>query len=350
MSNFTVDACKLSSLASQIFLKKGLSEQAADLMAASLVEANLRGVASHGVVRIGNYVSRINNGGTNPNANIRIIEDTPISALLDGDNGLGAIVATKAVKIARDKAENTGFGCVVVRKSNHYGAAAYWAEHLAGDDMIGFSCTNVEALMVPTGAKKMAIGNNPFSVVVPAGKHPCICADMATSEISYGKILDFRLKNQPLADGWAVDKEGLPTKDPFAAEYLLPFGAHKGYSLAVVLEIFSSLLSGGDFGSRINSMYGQTDKPNNLSHCFIAMKINAFRNVDEFKADVDAFIDYLHQTPAVEGRRVLLPGEIEHNRKSASQREGIELPENLVKELTEIANSLGITDADHYFC
>ncbi|MPN20303.1 putative oxidoreductase YjmC [bioreactor metagenome] len=195
----------------------------------------------------------------------------------------------------------------------------------------------------------MAIGNNPFSVVVPACKHKSICADMATSMVALGKVLDYRLKNQPLPDGWAIDENGTPTNDSNAAKHLLPFAAHKGYGIAVILEVFCSILSGGDFGKSINSMYGNIDKPNNLSHCFMALRIDAFRDLEQFKADVDAFIDYLHAIPAAAGHTILMPGEIEHNNKVRNQKEGIDLPENLITELAQIAESLGVDDLQQYF-
>ncbi len=328
---------KLQRLVTTIFEKNGLTNEDAATLAGSLLDANIRGMHSHGVLRVENYIKRIQQGGTDPHADIRIVHETPFSATIDGGNGLGAIVSSRAVDICRRKAEENGIACVAVRNSNHYGTAAYYCERLAKNDMIAFSCSNVEPLMAPPGATRVAIGNNPFCMVAPAGRHPFISSDMATSQVAWGKVLDYRLKDQKLPGPWGVDENGSATDDPHAARFLAPMGAHKGYGIAVLLEILSSLLSGGQFGTDINSMYGTLDKPNNLSHFFMAMKISAFRDLQEYRDDMDRFIEYLQSIPTADGGHIIVPGELEERNKQKALRDGIEITDGLCRELLEMA-------------
>ena len=337
---------KLEKLVGRIFEKNGLTPEDAAILAGSLVDANIRGMHSHGVLRVENYIKRIQQGGTDPHAEIRIVRETPFSATIDGGNGLGSVVSTHAMRICRAKAEEVGIACVAVRNSNHYGTAAYYCEQLAGDDMIAFSCSNVEPLMAPPGATRVAIGNNPFCMVAPAGKHPFISSDMATSQVAWGKVLNYRLNEEKLPGLWAIDENGNATDDPMAARFLMPMGMHKGYGVAVLLEILCSLLSGGKFGDDINSMYGNLDKPNELSHFFMAMKISAFRDLEEYRADMDKFIEYLQSIPTKNGGHIVVPGELEAASKERALRDGIELTDGLLRELLEMDRGPLAADAD----
>ena len=334
---YTVSVTKLKELVKCIFEKGGLTSEDAAIMADSLLDANLHGMHSHGVLRVENYIKRIKSGGTNPHPDIQIVRDTPFSAVIDGDNGLGAIISSKAADLCRKKAEKVGISCVAVRHSNHYGTSAYWCEEMAKDDMIAFSCSNVEPLMGPPGAINVAIGNNPFSMVTPAGKYHYVASDMATSQVAWGKVLNFRLLDQKLPGAYGVDANGNPTNDPHAAKFLAPMGAHKGYGVAVLLEILCSLLAGGEFGTDINSMYGNIDKPNKLSHFFMAMKVDAFRDLNEFTADMERFVEYLQSIPTSDGGHIVVPGELEETNKQKQLKNGVEITEALAKELLEMA-------------
>jgi len=334
---YTVPVAKLQEIVTTIFKNNGLTDHDSAIMADNLLDANLRGMHSHGVLRVENYIKRIKAGGTDPNAEIKVLRETPISAVLDGGNGLGAIVSTKAMEMCRQKAEEIGIACVAVRNSNHYGTSAYYCERMAKDDMIAFSCSNVEPLMGPPGATKVAIGNNPFSMVTPAGKYHYVASDMATSQVAWGKVLNYRLLDQTLPGPFGVDANGNATDNPHAAKFLAPMGAHKGYGVAVMLEILCSLLAGGEFGTDINSMYGNIDKGNKLSHFFMAIKISAFRDLDEFKADMEKFVEYLQSIPTGDGGRIVVPGELEEANKAKQLANGIEITEALAKELLEMA-------------
>jgi len=334
---YTVPVDKLHEIVALIFKRNGLSNEDSAVMADSLLDANLRGMHSHGVLRVENYIKRIKTGGTNPYANIQIIRETPFSAVIDGDNGLGAVISSKAAGLCRKKAEEVGISCVAVRHSNHYGTSAYWCEKMAKNDMIAFSCSNVEPLMGPPGATKVAIGNNPFSMVTPAGRYHYVTSDMATSQVAWGKVLNYRLLDQKLPGAYGVDERGNATDNPHLAKFLAPMGAHKGYGVAVLLEILSSLLAGGEFGTDINSMYGNVDKPNKLSHFFMAMKIDAFRSLDEFTADMEKFVEYLQSIPTSDGGHIIVPGELEENNKQTQLKNGIEITDTLAKELLDMA-------------
>lgn len=331
----TVD--KLKELVIRIFEKNGLSAEDSAILADNLLDANARGMHSHGVLRVENYIKRIKSGASDPHAELTVLHETPFSATIDAHDGLGAVVGTKAARLCRKKAEEAGIGVVTVKNSNHYGTSAFYCEQMAGDDMIAFSCSNVEPLMAPPGATKVAIGNNPFCMCAPGGKHGAIISDMATSQVALGKVLDFRLKNKKLPGPYGIDENGNATDDPNAVKFLAPMGAHKGYGLAVLLEILCSVLSGGSIGNEINSMYGDIDKPNNLSHFFLCMKISAFREIEGFKADMDKFYEYLQSIPTGDGGHIIVPGELEAANKAKAAESGIEITVELAQQLLEMA-------------
>jgi len=337
MQIYSVPVSRLQEIVNTIFRKNGLNEADTAIMTDSLIDANLRGMHSHGVLRVENYVNRLKAGGTVPNAEIKVIKETPFSAVLDGGSGLGAVVSMRAVEICRKKAEEFGIGCVAVRNSNHYGTSAYYCEHMAKDDMIAFSCSNVQPMMSPPGGTKVAIGNNPFSMVTPAGKYHYVTSDMATSQVAWGKVMDYRFLNKKLPGPFGVDAEGNATDDPHASIFLAPMGAHKGYGIAVLLEILCSLLAGGEYGNNIGSMYGALDKPNKLSHFFMAVKISAFRDLDDFKADMEGFVEYLQSIPSGDGGHIIVPGELEERNKQKQMEAGIEITEELARELLGMA-------------
>lgn len=345
----SVDSQKLREVVRLIFEGNGLTTEDASILAEVLVETNLSGRASHGVLRVVAYLDRLKAGGAKRQPNVHAIHETDVSALVDGDNGLGMIVAYKAAQMTREKAEKSGMACVAVKNSNHFGAGAYWAEMIGKDDMIVFNCCNTSPLMAPPGGKKAALGTNPLCIYVPSESHGPVCLDIATSMVAQGKLLDYRLKHLPIPDGWAVDKDGKPTNDADAAEFLVPFGAHKGYGFAVAVDIMSAILAGGQFGTDVNNMYDDIDKPNYVSQCFMAMKIDHFRDPVEFRKDMDRYIDYLHAVPAAEGQRIYFPGEIEQINKEQCLKEGLSLPEDLVEQLTGFAKDVGIKNAEDYF-
>ncbi len=330
-------------------MKECLTEEDAACIADNLIEANCRGMDSHGVLRVGNYLNRIRSGGTNAPAEVKVLRETPVTAVLDGDNGVGSVVGTKAMNICREKAEKNGMAAVVIRNSNHYGTSAYYCEHMAKNDMIAFSCSNVEPCMTPPGALTVTIGNNPFCMVAPCGKYGEIASDMATSQVAWGKVLNYRLLDKKLPGPWGIDAEGNPTDDPHAAVCLAPMGLHKGYGVAVLPEILCSLLSGGAFGSDIGHMYKDLTSPNKLSHFFMCMKVEAFRDLDEFNADMEKFYEFLHDIKTADGGSIIVPGELEFNSKNRIAKEDVAITEALAKELLGYAYDSFDGNADAYF-
>lgn len=344
-----IDPERLEVLVTKIFEGSGVPAEDSRILARVLLEANLSGRASHGVLRVAAYVNRLKKGGARVDPDIKVVKETCNSAVIDGDAGLGMVVAHRAASLCREKAEKEGMACVVVRNSNHFGASAYWNELIGRDDMIVFSCCNVAPLMAPPGGRAAALGTNPICVYVPSETHGPVCLDIATSMIAQGKLFDYRLKHQELQPGWAVDREGLPTTDPDKAEFLTPFGGHKGYGFAVLVDIMCALLAAGPFGKDVPDMYNDIEKPNQVSDCFIALKIDRLRDTAEFRRAVDAYIDYLHNVPAAVGQRIYFPGEMEQINKAKCLAEGLLLPEDLVEQLKGLAAEAGVSDPEAYF-
>ncbi len=344
--NYKVNYKELEEFVRDIFIKYGINEKNSKIISESLVDADLRNVISHGVMRVGIYIDRITNGGTTPNPNIRIINETPTTALIDGDNGLGSISSEVAVELARKKAETYGISFVTVRGSSHYGAAARWSLKLSGNDMIGMTGSNVEPLICVTGGKSKGIGNNPFSCAFPTGSYGHICFDAACSVMAGGKMLaEYKLPGKELPQGCFLDNEGNPTTDPNQASLMMPFGGHKGYGLAVAVEMFSSILSGGNFGNDIGKQYDELDKPSNISHCFMAIKIDAFRELKEYKCDADKFVEYLHSLPKGENvDKIYFPGELEQISKENKIKNGVLVQSLVIEDLINIAKKAGLCE------
>lgn len=340
----------LEDYCTDIFFKAGLNTDDARTVSESLVDADLRNVISHGVTRVGNYLDRLRDGGAKLHPDIAVVSEGPTTAILDADDALGSIVSEQAVQLARQKAKIHGIAYVAVRRSNHYGTAARWAMKLAGDDMIGFTGSNVEPFICVTGGRTKGIGNNPFSYAFPTGKHGTVCLDVACSIMAGGKIFEYLRENKPLPEGCFLDSHGNPTTDANEAALMMPFGGHKGYGLAVVVEMLSSVISGGKFGAEMGSQYGRLDTPNHISHYFIAIDIEAFRAIDEYKHSADSYVDYLHALPHRTGiKRILVPGELENESKIAKLAEGIPFSVRQIEELEEYGRKAGLPDSRFAF-
>jgi ureidoglycolate dehydrogenase (NAD+) len=347
MSNqfFNINSKTLEEYCKDLFVGYGLSEEDAWIVSKSLVDADLRNVISHGVVRVGNYVDRLVKGGANPKPNIKIISETPTTALIDADDCLGSVVSEKAVQLARKKAEAMGLAYIAVRKSNHYGAAGYWSIKLAGDDMFGISGSNVEPIVCITGGKTKALGNNPFSYAFPTKRNGILCFDAACSVVAAAKKFEYQRLGKPMPEGWFLDDQGKPATDAAKATLLLPFGGYKGYGLAVVVEMMSSVIAGGNIGSEIGSQYDKLDSSNHLSHYFMAVNISAFRPLDEYKDSADKLIDYLHDRPKADGvEKIYVPGEIENRSKEQKLKDGLSIHEQVIDDLIALGKGAGLND------
>lgn len=351
---YVISTERLSEFCTELFRSYGVSFDHAKIFSDALVKTEVRGVKSHGVVRIKNYIDRINAGTLDLTNDITIINETATTALIDGNNGIGMVICKKAVEMARNKAQSSGIGFVSVRRSNHFGAAGIWGVELAGEDMIGICGTNSEPIVsAPTG-KTRALGSNPFSITAPAGKYPHVSLDISNGVMALGKIYEYKRLGKPFPDGSWLDKDGHPTTDPNInpiPEFIMrPFGLHKGFGLTVMMEILTSLLSGGEFGPQVPSVYRDIDKPNPISHFFLAIRIDYFRNLEDFKVTVDELIEYLHNLPVQEGQnKVLYPGEIEAIVSEKNLSNGIVLGEDVVNDLLNMAAFKGMNISNSPF-
>jgi len=348
---------QLQEFIQQVFLSIGCSEEDALLASQVLISADLRGVDSHGIARLSGYVRLYDNGRLNPKPIIKIIHETPSTAVIDGDKGLGLVVAPKAMEIAMEKADKVGSGWISVQNSNHFGIAGYHAMKALHKDMIGWAMTNAAPLVTPTFSKEKLLGTNPIAVAVPAAENPPFVADFATTAVAYGKMEILQRKGAPAPLGWVQDKDGNPTDDANAVKNggaLLPLGgdrehgSHKGYGLGAIVDIFSGVLSGANFGPWVppfataGFMAAGEQVGKGTGHFLGAMRIDGFRPADEFKADMDKWINRFKAAPAVDGKNVIIPGDPERELEAERKADGINLLEPVVNDLNALATRFGI--------
>ncbi|MGE5481371.1 MAG: Ldh family oxidoreductase [Bacteroidota bacterium] len=331
----------------QVFRKAGLTAAHAQIMADSLVDANLRGVDSHGVVRIPVYLDRLKSGAAKSCPEISVVAETPATALVDADCAMGQVASVYATDLAIRKAKKAGMGFVSIRNSEHFGAAAYYGLRAARQGLIGFAGSNTTAGMAAWGGAEPILGNNPFAIVAPAGEeypNP-IVVDMATSVVAWGKILIAKGKGEKIPTHWALDCHGAPTDDPEAAlsGVLLPFGEHKGFGIALAVEILTGVLSGANFGKSVPHMYNDLDRPLYSGQFVAALDVEAFMPLATFKARLDEVVRQLHGSRPAKGfDRVYVPGEIEFERAEERRAAGIPLSDTVIGELSEKGRELGI--------
>jgi LDH2 family malate/lactate/ureidoglycolate dehydrogenase len=346
----------------KVFESIGCSSQHASLAAESLLAADLRGVDSHGVARLSGYVRLWEAGRVKADPNITVVHETPSTAVLDGDSGLGLVVARKAMEIAIAKAEQVGTGWVSVRNSNHFGIAAVHAMMALEKDMLGMAMTNASPLVAPTFSIDRMLGTNPICVVSPAGEEPPFVADLATTTAANGKLEILQRKSQPTPDGWVQDSEGRPSNDPHILKTggaLLPLGgdrdhgSHKGYALGAVVDMFSALLSGANYAPWVPPFPAYVPMPaqqpgKGIGHFLGAMRIDAFRPADEYKAAMDHWIRGFRQArPAAGQEKVLVPGDPEREMQVERLRDGIPLLPVVVDDLKGLAKRFDIGFPSH---
>ena len=339
-----------------VFLSIGCPEADAELATTVLLSADLRGVDSHGVARLTGYVRLWESGRINAKPNVRIVHETPSTAVVDGDGGLGLVVAPKAMQVAIDKAKLVGTGWVSVKNSNHYGIAGYHAMMALEYDMIGISMTNASPLVAPTHSLKRLLGTNPIAVAIPAKTQPPMVADFATTTAANGKLEILQRKNLDAPLGWIQDKTGSPTANAHELKdggALVPLGSdrehgsHKGYCLGSIVDIFSAVLSGANYGPWVPPFVSFLPLPadpvgEGIGHFFGAMRVDAFRPADEFKSHMDNWITTFRNAPAVEGEKVLIPGDPEREMQAERLQIGIPLLAPVIKDLKEVADKLGV--------
>jgi ureidoglycolate dehydrogenase (NAD+) len=325
---------RLISFTATCLEKLGLARADARLVAETLVAANLRGVDSHGVVRLPHYATRLRNGSVKSRPKITARRTGPSAAVVEGDAGMGQLVATRAMREAISLARLTGVGAVVARNSSHCGACAWFVEMATKEDMIGVALTHTDSIMVPPGMKRIFLGSNPIAFGAPGEREPVII-DLSTTHVAWGKILVARQEGKPIPPDWGVDKDGRPTTHADAVVGLAPTGAHKGYALAMMVEILCAQLAGVPFGRHVTKMYGELDKPRNLGHFMLALDVARFADAKVFFAEIDSLVREIHAEEA------LAPGDPERLSAERRRREGIPLGSTL-DELNKLAEELKV--------
>ncbi len=351
------DFFQLKQFVISVFTSIGCSEEDAELAADVLVSADARGIDSHGVARLAGYVRLFDHGRLNTKPNIKILHESPSTALLDGDRGLGLVVAPKAMEIACEKAALAGTGWVAVQNSNHFGIAGYHAMKAVPQQMIGWAMTHSAPLVTPTFSKEKLLGTNPIAVAIPAKEEPAFLADFASTAVAYGKLEILQRKGLDTPDGWVQDKDGNPSNDAFAIKNggaLLPLGgdrqhgSHKGYGLGAIVDILSGVLSGANFGPWVppfataGFMQAGETVGKGTGHFLGAMRVDAFRPTEHFLHDMDTWIRRFRNAEAVEGKHVLIPGDPERLLEIERKRDGIPLIEPVVADLSALASRFNL--------
>jgi L-2-hydroxycarboxylate dehydrogenase (NAD+) len=340
-----------------IFRAIGCSQKDAETAATVLLSADLRGIDSHGVARLAGYVRLWEAKRANPTPDIRLVHETPSTGVIDGDSGLGLVVAPYAMQVAIDKAKNVGTGWVSVQNSNHFGIAGYHALKAVDEDMIGIAMTNASALVAPTFSIERLLGTNPICVAIPAGEEPPFVADLATTTAANGKLEILQRKNKPAPSGWIQDKDGHPSTNPHELKTggaLLPLGgdhehgSHKGYALGAVVDIFSAILSGANYGPWVPPFPAYVAMPEQMpgkgiGHFFGAMRIDAFRSSAEFKKHMDNWIRRFRSAKTVDGQdHVFIPGDPEREMENNRRKAGIPLIDVVVEDLILLGKRFGV--------
>jgi LDH2 family malate/lactate/ureidoglycolate dehydrogenase len=347
----------LFDFAKAIFIEMGCSASDANIACKTLLSADLRGVDSHGVARLSGYVRLWDKQRINPTPNIRIVHETLSTAVVDGDAGLGLVVAPFAMQVAMEKAENVGTGWVAVKNSNHYGIAGYHSMLAAEKDMIGISMTNASPLVSPTFSKERLLGTNPIAVAIPANEEPMFVGDFATTPAANGKLEVLQRKGDEAPLGWIQDKEGHGTTNSHGVKEggaWLPLGgtrehgSHKGFILGSVVDIFSAVLSGANYGPWAPPFVSYLEPASDpvgegLGHFFGAMRVDAFRPAEDFKSHMDNWIRrFRNSTPVDPQQPVVIPGDPERAMEKERMENGIPLLQPVIDDLTDLGKRFGV--------
>lgn len=341
----------LTAFVASVLERLGLPPNRAGRAAATLVLADLRGVASHGVARLGMYARRIEHGTIDPAAELRVVRESPATLALDAGDGLGLAFAPEAMDRTMAKAVESGLAFCTVRNSTHFGIAGAYAMQAARVGLGAFAMTNAGPNVAPTGGARPMLGTNPIAFGVPVGDgEPPLVLDMATSAVALGKIELARRAGAPIPAGWALDETGAATNDPFAARWLLPLGGlketggHKGYGLALMVDVLCGPLAGSLWGAHLSTLQ-RAESRSGIGHAFMAWRIDAFRDPDEFAADLRAMLAELRACPPAANSGadcVLIPGDPEEAATAANRAAGIPLDPSVAEELRLLGARMGV--------
>ena len=339
-----IDAEALRDFASAVYQGAGMPGDDAYLVADTLVQADLWGHQSHGVLRLGWYLDRIRNGVMSPVTKPEFVVDSGAIALIEGHDGVGHVLTQLATREAVKRARQHGVAVVGVRGSNHFGTCMYYTRLGALDGCVMWLTSNGGPAMAPWGGRRKIIGTNPWSVAAPAGRHPPFLMDMANTGVARGKIYLARNRREKIPEGWAIDKDGAPTTDPQAAidGIILPMAGHKGYAIAMMVDILSGVLTGGGFLSQVHSPYQTADR-SQCGHFMIALNIEALQPLAEFNRRMEQYIAEIKSVPLAQGfDEIFYPGEMEARNDSVNRGEGLLLPEDTRAGLAAIAAETGL--------
>lgn len=341
-------AKRLEDFITNVLVTLGLPEADAQTCAARMTEADLRGVDTHGIFRLPHYCRRIQAGGINLRPHVRPVRENAVTALVDGDNGMGHVIMTVATNLAIRKASESGLAWVGAFNTNHAGAAAVYSTMPLAREMISLYMTVANGNHMPAwGGVEIILGTNPISMAIPAGEEPPIVLDMATTVSSYGKIKLAAQKGESIPVGWMLDRKGQPLTDPRRANegFLLPIGGYKGYGLNVVIGMLAGVLNGAFFGRNVVDFSKELATPQNGGHMIFAMRVDNFQPVDAFKREMDRVIREIRNSQRMEAvDRIWLPGEMEHYKAIERQKHGIPIAAAVVQQLRQIAMELRLPD------
>ena len=340
-----LDADRLLAFCAAALAAAGATPEDAAAAAHVLVRTDLRGVHSHGVQALPAHVRTLLDGGTRSPVTPVIVRETPVTAVVDGQAGIGLVVAQRAVELGIEKAATSGVGVVVVRNSNHFGAAGHYALTAAEAGFIGLATSNASPIMAAAGSRRKVISNAPIAYAVPTGTFP-LALDIAMSATAGMKVRLAAERGERIPQGWVLDAEGLPTRDPhayLAGGALAPLGGHKGYGLALLTETLAAALSGAAMTTLVVPWIGDPGTPTNAGHAFVVLDVGCFLDREEFHGRMQGLIDELHAAePAPGVDRVLVPGEMEHAHEQRARAEGLVLERVVWEHLEEVAGLLDL--------
>jgi len=342
----------LVQFAQAVYESAGVPKEEAFIAADTLVQADLWGHQSHGLLRLPWYYARLRSGAMKALTNTTLIVDSNAIAVLDGGDGVGQVVAKKAIAESITRAKQHSVGIVSVKNSNHFGTCMYFTRMGAKNGCITILMSNAGPNMAPWGGRKKKIGTNPWSIAVPAGKHGAVVMDMANSGVARGKIYLAKKRREAIPNDWAIDKEGRPTTDPQAAieGFILPMAGHKGYVMGVMVDILSGVLSGGAYLDQVHGPYDPINK-SGASHLVITLNVATFLPLTEFEQRIDDYIRSLKDVPLAQGhQQVYFPGEMEAMADTDNRRQGLLLPEDTLQSLQEVAKESGLEQLFQDLC
>lgn len=339
------EIAQLEDLVYRLAAASGVPQPDAIVFAKALVDADVHGVSTHGVSRLDIYLKRMHAGLIAPAAELTVTRRTGSVLALDCGNGLGQVQATKAIETLLPLARENGVAAATLRNSQHFGALSNYCNRAAAEGCVLLAMTNGEPAMSPEGGSEAFFGTNPIAASFPTGKGFPVRIDLSTSTVARGNIIAAQKKGEPIPQGWALDREGEPTTDATEALLgtVLTMAGHKGYALALMVELFAGVLSGASVGSEVGSMYKNLDRPQDVGHFFCLLSIEAFLPVSEFLERVDRTIDRIRASRKRPGAaEILIPGERSARRAALAREQGIEVPEETAREIRSWCDRLGV--------